>query len=152
LPHRDKEQHVSADSTSQTESVRDEDYSKLARLLAYRALTFARVVRPIGKGQRDVDDERLDLMIGELIRGARDNLAALQEAREYADARTRQAASAPLRRDSEWDGAVKLLGRTRSELARELRAHQQAETWPWGVARADREAAWREDLEELDES
>lgn len=132
-----------ADSTSHWPAVRDEDYSWLARLLAHRALTFSRVVRGLAP-HPDAFDERLHLQVGELIRMARDNLAALGEASDYAAACTRPAAGEPPGRDLEWQGAVQLLGYARRQLEGELGAHQQAKTWPWATARARRETARRE--------
>ena len=138
-----------ADPASHPPAIRDEDYSQLACLLAHRALAFARVLCPLAS-QPVAFDERLHLLVGELIRMARDNLAALGEARDYADASTRQAASAPSRRAVEWEGAVRLLGYTRRRLEDELQAHQQAKTRPW-VAQADRENARRQTQEDQKE-
>ena len=132
-----------ADTTSPPPAVRDEDYSELARLLAQRALIFARVVRGLAP-HPDAFDERLHLLVGELIRMARDHLAALGEAGEYAGACSRQAAGAPPDRAVEWEGAMQLLGYTRQQLEGELRAHQQAMTWPWETARARRQTGWWE--------
>lgn len=139
-----------ADTTSPQSAARDEDYSQLARLLAHRALTFARVVRPLAS-HPDAFDERLHLMVGELIRIARDNPAALGEASDYADACTRQATGAPSDHELDWEGAVRLLGYTRRQLKGERRAHQQAQTWPWETAHTDREKARREAPEDHEE-
>jgi hypothetical protein len=136
-----------ADASADEPAVRDEDFSELARLLAHHALTLARVVRGLAP-HPGAFDERLHLLVGELIRMARDNLAALAEAGDYAEACTRRAAGVPADRAVEWEGVVQLLAYTRRQLEGELGAHWQAMAWPWEAARARREAARRQPPED----